>query len=316
MALSYTSTQLDREVQLLIHEQSVLMDQIIGPGAGLRALGLDPDSDYAQGGHPDYLDRLDRFEIGRLVSTVERYVQRQAWSDAVPGSVSGLRYATERVFSPATVASYEEERLANPEPEGIPEPFEMGAGEVVLGHFYRGILFGLLELAEARLKVDQGQRLTLSEVALLVDAREATVTTNAHRKNFETVEENGRRYAEPEKVLGWLIKNGYRPTERGASSTKPPPADGGVDFVVVPVARGGEWFDPRSRHNGRYVIGAGRSERKFIDYYEALCALMRMPSPRWQTKRDGVRGIAFAIRFDRVPRVELDRAIEDLDQTA
>lgn len=316
MPLSYTSTQLTREVQLLIHEQVMLVDQIIEAGAGVRALNIDPESDYAQGGHPDYLTDLSNFEVWKFVNEVESYVRTQGWSDDVSSSVSALRYAAEGVFTTSTLKDYEDERLAYPEPDGIPEPGAIGGGDVVLGHFYQGILFQLLVLAEARLKIDKGERLTMSEIASLIDIREATVVTNAHRKNFATVEEEGRRYAEAEDVLPWLVKNGYRPTTRGGIGTKPRPAKRDadeIDYVVVPVAKDGVWFDPQSRHDGRYSIGAGPKARKFTDYYEALAALMSMPSPRWQTKTNGIRGIAFGIRFDRVPRADLDRALAEMN---
>ena len=314
MSRTYTSGQLDREVQLLIHEQVVLLDQIFEEGAGIRALKIAPDSDYAQGFHPDYLADLSHFEIGKIVSTVERYVMDQAWSDSIPHRVTQLRYAVERVFSPVTIQGYEEEKLSSPMPDGVPEAFSDGAVDVDLGHFYQGILYGLLALAEARLKMDQSERLTMTEVALLIDVREATVVTNAHRKNFVSVEEDGRRYVEPGDVLPWAMKNGYKPTTRGGHASEPKPSISETSaYVVVPVAKDGVWFDPYSRHNGRYRIGSGRNERKFVDYYEALDRLMNMPSPRWQTKRNGMRGMAFAIRFDRVLRAQLDGTLAEIN---
>lgn len=136
------------------------------------------------------------------------------------------------------------------------------ARDVPFGYFHRGILADLAVRAAARLKVDQGERLTMAEIALLLDVREPTVITNAHRKNFPTVEDENRRYAEPAEVLPWMLKQGYVPTKGlpGASESahKAEPADAIDDLVFVPVARDGTWFGPDCRASGRSTQAANR----------------------------------------------------------
>lgn len=314
MSLSYTQDQLVREVQLLICELSLLVNVVVQEGAGQRALGIDGDSDFAQSGHPDDLVDLQRYDIWQYVEHVQRYVEHQEWIDSLPNELTLLSLAVERVFSASVVANYEKDKLENPAPDPLPGAFEEGAGDVSTAHFYRGILVGLVSLASARLKLDKGERLTMGEIAALIGVREPTVVTNAHRKNFPTVEEGNRRYAEPADVLPWMIKNGFRPTTKAGAATEPRPTvpEDSEDVLFVPVARDGTWFSPDSRHNGRYKVGAGTNERSFADYYEALAALLRMPTPRWRTKRDGVPGIAFGVRFDRVSRPDLERSLANL----
>src|SRR5690606_8394651 len=131
----------------------------------------------------------------------------QEWDQGLPTDILTLATAVERAFSPAVVSGYEEERASHPE-DTIPDAHEDGAGDIVLGHFPLGILAEHVDQAQARLKVDRSERLSVAEIALLLDMREATVVTNAHRKKFPSIEENHRRYAEAANVLPWLIENG------------------------------------------------------------------------------------------------------------
>jgi hypothetical protein len=315
VTLSYTADQLTREVQLLLTEINLLVDAAIGEDAGLRALDIAPDTDFASSKHPDDLTDLHRYEVWQHVEQIERYVKQQTWADHIGSDIIWLSTLVERVFSPAVLNAYEKSRRANPAPDPLPEAFDKDAGDIDLGHFHNGILAALVAHAAARYKLDTGERLTMGEIALLLDVREATVVTNAHRKNFASIEEGNRRYAEPDAVIHWMTKNGYQPTIKGGSPTSPKPGrdaatqQAGDEIIFVPVARDGHWFNPGDRHDGRYVIGAGKQERRFKDYYQALDALLRMPTPRWRTKTDEVAGIAFGVRFDRVSRAELDLEI-------
>lgn len=315
MTIEYTADQLAREVQLLLCEIALLVEAAIGEEAGLRALGISSDADFAQSRHPDDLTDLRRYDAWQHVERVERYVKQQVWVDQIGADIIWLSIIVERVFSPAVVRDYEEGKKANPAPNPLPQAFEEGAGDIDLGHFHNGILASLVAHASARYKLDTGERLTMGEIALLLGVREATVVTNAHRKNFVSIEEGNRRYAEPDAVNPWMIKNGYKPTIKGGSPASPKPARDATtqelapDIVFVPVARDGQWFRPEDRHDGRYVIGAAKNERRFKDYYQALDALLRMATPRWRTRNDEISGIAFGVRFDRIPRAELDLAI-------
>lgn len=307
MTLAYTIDQLTRETQLLVSELAILSDLIAGEGAGVRALGLAPDSPFAISRHPDDLSEVRTMAIYSHIERLERYVQQQEWADEVPGDLSALDLIVGRVFSPAVIADYAQERADYAETI-IPGPFETGAGDIPAGMFYSGILAQLVNLARARLKVDTGERLTLADIALLLDVREATVVTNAHRKNFPTVEDDNRRYAEPSEVLPWMLKQGYRPTRRpGPDSARVEPAseDGGI--VFVPVARDGTWFGPQCRSGGRFTIGAKGEEVKYTDYFEALDALAKMSTPRWRRpNQQGNFGIVSGVRFDRKRRADLE----------
>lgn len=315
MRLPYTSDQLDREVKLLVTEVALLADVVMGAGAGLRALGLDEASDFAHTRHPDDLADYS-LAIWDHVHRVERYVREQCWSDSLHLDIPLLEHAAKRAFSEVMVRGYEEERLSDPQPEGpLPGRFESGAGDLSLGYFHLGILDDLVASAAARLKVDRGERLTMAEIALLADVKEATVVTNAHRKNFASVEEDNRRYAEARDVLPWLVKYGYRPTLKGGHATEPMPAERaeiGTALLFVPVASDGAWFGPQCRLDGRYVIGTGKTERRYEDYFAALAALVEMPTPRWRTNEKGVRGMAFGVRFDRVARSDIEHSLAEL----
>lgn len=313
MSLTYTNDQLTREAQLLVTEIALLADFVIGEDAGIRALGLDAESDFAQSRHPDDLGAIADMALFQYVSRVERYVRDQEWSREIPTDVSALQLAVERTFSPSVLHGYETEREAHGEMEVL-DAHEMGAGDVPLGYFHRGILADLLARAAARLKVDRGERLTMADIALLLDVREPTVITNAHRKNFPTVEDENRRYAEPADALPWMLKQGYVPTTglpgASASALHSEAAVDADDLIFVPVARDGSWFGPDCRVSGRFTIGAKGAEEKHTDYFTALEALVRMPTPRWRRPNaNGIPGIVTGLRFDRMRRADLKRVL-------
>lgn len=308
MALSYTVEQLDREISLAAYEVIVLADNVLGDGAGLRALGTkdDENDDFAMSRHPDFLD-VTNLAIWPSIRKVERYVHNQQWADSISIDIALLRLLVERVFSPNVLKGYAAER-ADAGEGMVSGKLEQGAGEAPLGFFYRGILHYLLELASARLKLDRGERLTMGEVALLVDVKEPTIVTNAHRKNFATVEEDNRRYAEPASVLSWMVKNGYKPTLRDQPNFDHDDASlvEEDDCVFVPVSADGSVFDPSCRYGGRYQIGPKGEEVKHTDYFEALGNLQRMSRPRWRRKnKEGIPGIVTGVDFQRIRRSEL-----------
>ena len=309
MPLSYTTDQLTREAQLLVTEIALLNDFVIGEGAGIRALGLDSTADFAQTRHPDDLDGISSIALFEHIWRIENYVRNQQWAPEIPTDVLTLRVAVERTFSAAVLEAYEKERAGEID---VPPPFAMGAGDVPFGYFHRGILADLVAQAAARLKVDRGERLTMADIALLLDVREPTVITNAHRKNFPTVEDENRRYAEPADALPWMLKQGYVPTRKPTTSSEPPVApEPQIEMVFVPVARDGSWFGPDCRSGGRFTIGAKGSEKKYTDYFAALESLQRMtPTPYWRRPNGNeVPGIVAGVRFDRKARVDIERAL-------
>lgn len=311
MTLMYTEDQLIREAQLLVAEVALLADFVVGEGAGIRALGLSADAPFAQSRHPDDLADVQEMALFPAIRRVERYVRDHTWSEDISLDITTLRVAIERTFSPAVIEAYEIEREGIQEHE-VPDALAKGAGDVPVGCFHRGILADLVARASARLKVDRGERLTMADIALLLGVREATVITNAHRKNFHTVEDENRRYAEPRDALPWMVKQGYVPT---TGRTETAPADRSQDcpcppVEFVPVARDGTWFSPACRINGRFTIGPKGSEEKYEDYFEALGNLVRMPTPYWRRRNtNGIPGIVAGVRFERMRRTDLERAL-------
>ena len=157
---------------------------------------------------------------------------------------------------------------------------------------------------------------TTNSCVAVMEGGEATVITNAHRKNFPTVEDENRRFAEPGDVLPWMLKQGYVPTKGlpgDGESTVRQGADvpnDVHDLVFVPVARDGSWFGPECRVAGRFTVGAKGEEEKYTDYFAALDALVRMPTPRWRRRNaNGTPGIVSGVRFDRMRRTDLERAL-------
>lgn len=315
MALSYTTDQLVRETQLLATEVSLLAEFVIDEEAGFRALEVEPDSHFAQTRHPDDLSEIRNMAIWKHITRIERYVRDQQWDDALRTDLYVLAVAVERTFSSTVLEGYARERSNYPQYAVVPGAHGENAGDVPFGFFHLGILENLVALATARLKVDRNERLTLSEVALLLDVREPTVITNAHRQNFPTVEDDNRRYAEPTDVLPWMEKQGYLPTRmparKGAKGDTPESSTDEDIVVFVPVARDESWFSPDCRSGGRYTIGAKGSETKYTDYFAALDALLKMPTPHWRRKNsNGNAGIVAGVRFDRQRRTEIDRLLK------
>lgn len=307
--------QVDREIRLALTEVSLLADQIVGDEAGLRLLGLDESSDFAQSRHPDMLPPARSFRIGQQVDRLQAYVLQQHGFETIADDIKWLRITLERVFSPAVLAEYALERETGIAETGselanLPGPMEPDGGEIPLGYFHRGLLMRLVELATARLKVDLGDRLTIADLALLTGKREATVTTTAYRKVFVSYEEAGKRYVEVADAMPWLLANSFVPTERlgpAAASTSAQAHD--EEYVFVPVSKDGSTFTPSCGSGGRYTIGEKGAEQKYDSYDDALTALQHMPTPRWRRPApSGVPSIVTGIRFERLPRRQIDNA--------
>ncbi len=320
-SLDFTENQRDREIQLLLAEIGFLIEEAVGDAnAAFAALGIPDDSDFRTNRHPDHLPDLNRFAVTRHVATIERYVRHQAWDSRIAKDIKALDVIAERVFSPSVVESYEEERAEHPPVKPKTEVASENDNEQSLGVYYLGILHTLLAHAKARLKVDKGEPLTLGEIALLTNSREATVMTAAHRANFETHEEGSRRLANPAEpsVLEWMKGRGYQPTRREPEATGVHAAKSergeapAPEYFTVPVASDGSWFSPRCATAGGYTIGAKGDEIRHRDYFEALAALMKMKSPKWRRPNtSGNRGIVTATRYERVTRAEIEQILND-----
>lgn len=307
--MTYSPDRLDREVRLAITHLALLTEWTIGEDAGLRMLDLPADSHFPDSRHPDELPPVTDYEIGRQVSTLESYVHAQQWANSVAADVKQLRFVIEGVFPPSVVAEYEAEK-ADGEWEHVPGPFEDGAGDIPFGYFHNGLISQLVDLATARLKVDQDESLTMGEIALLTGKRDATVTTTAYRKVFPTYEHDGKRYAAVADVLPWLIQNGYLPTQgKDEPAASAPATEHAEDYLFVPVARDGSIFAPSCASGGRFTIGKKGHENKFDNYMDALEALQRMPTPRWRRPGlSGVPGIVTGVRFERLARSRVEAA--------
>lgn len=307
--MTHSPDLLDREVRLAITHLALLTEWAIGDDASLRMLDLPGDSHFPDTRHPDELPPVTDYEIGRRISTLEAYVHAQRWADTVAADIQQLRFVVEGVFPPSVVAAYEAEK-AGGEWEHVPAPFEEGAGDVPLGYFHNGLMTQLVDLAAARLKVDQDEPLTMGEIALLTGKRDATVTTTAYRKVFPTYEHDGKRYAATADVLPWLVQNGYLPTQGKDEAIDSSPTPEHVeDYLFVPVARDGSIFAPSCASGGRFTIGEKGSETRFDSYIDALEALQRMPTPRWRRPGPkGVPGIVAGVRFERLARSRVEAA--------
>src|SRR5690606_37253055 len=106
LTVHYTADPLTREAKLLVTELARLADFVIGHDAGLRALGLEADSDFAQSRHPDDLGEIAGMALFEHVTRVERYVRDQEWAREIASDVSALQLAVERTFSPAVLHGY------------------------------------------------------------------------------------------------------------------------------------------------------------------------------------------------------------------
>ena len=307
--------QLNREIRLAITELALLADTVIGEGAGTYMLGLEETSDFTKSRHPDDLPDPSAFELGKSVDRLRRYVHDQVWQDEIRDDIYWVGIVVERIFSPAVLAGYAEEKEADAHRTGaerieIPGPFEPGAGDIPLGYFHLGLMEQLVKVAQARLKVDQDERLTMSDMALLTGKRDSNLATTAHRKVFPTYEEGGKRYAEVVDVLPWLEANGFIPTKGVDYHDIPEAAYASAEeFYFVPVAKDGSAFTPSCASGGRFTIGEKGSEKKVDDYYEALEMLQRMNTPRWRRPGpSGVPGIVSGVRFERMARRDLEKA--------
>jgi hypothetical protein len=183
-------------------------------------------------------------------------------------------------------------------------------------------------LARARIKFDQGQALTVHDLAFLSRVTVKRVQNAVYAKTDEApvVDRNG--LIRPEACEPWLSTRDYQPSIwRQVAALYPLGADWGLDiafeetepdcvvddFVFVPVANDGTMFVPAIRrdgkgHEGGYTIGAKGSEHVVPDYDAALEKLRKMEAPRWRrpNPESGNWGIVAGQTWKRVRRTELD----------
>lgn len=182
-------------------------------------------------------------------------------------------------------------------------------------------------LARARIKFDQGQPITIHELALLSAVTPKRIQNAIYAKTDEApiIDKNG--LISPESCETWLVTRDYKPSiwkqvaplypldpqwgeDTAFEATEP---DRFVDdFLFVPVANDGTMFVPSLQrvgkaHEGGYTIGAKGAEQVIPDYDAALDKLRKMETPRWRrpNTESGKWGIVTGQTWKRVRRTEL-----------
>lgn len=182
-------------------------------------------------------------------------------------------------------------------------------------------------LARARVKFDQGQPITIQDLALLSAVTPKRIQNAIYAKTDEApvVDRNG--LISPESCEAWLATRDYRPSMwKAVAALYPLSPEWGEDielgaaepdrliedFVFVPVANDGTMFVPSLRRTGKeneggYAIGAKGSEQLASDYEAALDHLRMMETPRWRrpNSESGKWGIVTGQTWKRVRRAEL-----------
>jgi|GEM_PF-2535429 len=314
MIFQFTPKQLDREIRLVVALVSLIVDEVMGEGAGFaairEALGDTASAaelhEFGQTRHPAMLPNVETLPFAQGVARLDAYVSRQQWDRSVPNEIASVERTLEHALPLDYRKGLEIERDSTKPVVSIEQDINDNL-EVVMGYFYYGILPAILPRAAARLKVDRDELLTLAEIAVLAETKEANVIAAAHRKRFNTVEVEGRRMAEPKDVLAWLVAAGYLPTIRDPQPESTPDAS---EFMFVPLARDGTAFLPDVRSAGRYTIGAKGEETKVNDFFEALALLTAMPTPRWRRPNAaGNWGIVSGVAFERIPRERIEHML-------
>ena len=182
-------------------------------------------------------------------------------------------------------------------------------------------------LARARIKLDQGQPITIQELALLSAVTPKRIQNAIYAKTDEApiVDKNG--LISPDSCDGWLATRDYKPSIwKQVASLYPLDPQWGEeiefevtepdrlidDFVFVPVANDGTLFAPSLHKDGRkqeggFTIGAKGTEQVVADYDTALDQLRMMETPRWRrpNAESGKWGIVTGQTWKRVRRAEL-----------
>jgi len=182
-------------------------------------------------------------------------------------------------------------------------------------------------LARARIKLDQGQPVTIHELALLSGVSLKRIQNAVYAKTDEApvVDKNG--LISPEACEPWLIARDYHHSVwKQVSALYPLTPNWGedvqfeevqpnlfvADFVFVPVANDGSMFIPSLRREGKsddggYTIGAKGAEQVVADYDEALQQLRMMETPRWRrpNSESGNWGLVTGQTWKRIRRAEL-----------
>jgi hypothetical protein len=312
-AMTYTTTQLDREIQLVLWGTFHDVERIRGEGFGFAALGIADDEEFRGDLLAESIPLKGEFveeayRLHRYVMLQQRYPDKVIAADLLM-----FGYSLLGAFPQWRIDEFKQQAAQHPDPDA--RSYGIGEGpsySQAPGHHYRGILKRLHELASLRFKIDQDELLTLAEIASLLELKETTVVTAAIRGQFPTEADENRRWARPSDVLPWLVERGYQPT-REVSADVAETVEATDDYVFVPIAADGTWFSPTCRLGSGYTIGAKGEERKVGDYWTALEQLARQRTPRWRRKNpNGNWGIvAGQTAWHRVRRAEIEKALAE-----
>ena len=187
--------------------------------------------------------------------------------------------------------------------------------------------------ALGRLRWDLGEGLSPQDLAALsgVSVKRVQNATYDKSSGGPVLDKQGR--IEPDSARDWLLKKKFRfSLWQDIALAEPISEDWGrnieanpgvlvnddladaderaEDFVFVPVASDRTRFLPDARREQGYQIGAKGSETYVQDYYQALEALARQPTPRWRRPNEvGNWGIVSGVAWERLPRAEVDRLL-------
>lgn len=186
--------------------------------------------------------------------------------------------------------------------------------------------------AQARLNFDEGIPLTAQELADLTGVSLKRVQNAAYEKGGRGPVMNKQGRIEREGAMDWLTRKGFKfsiwpqitalgsltrdwgkaesvdPALLVNDSIEEAAEEFEADYVFVPVAADRTRFLPSTRRDQGYQVGAKGSETYFADYFEALQALSRQPTPRWRRPNEaGNWGIVSGVAWERVARTDLAR---------
>lgn len=206
------------------------------------------------------------------------------------------------------------------------EQFEAVVGLNLNGKSSLEYLPALRQQALARLKIDEGQPLTVGELALLsgVSTKRLQNAIYAQSEGAPSVSKKG--LIEPDACARWLDERDYRwsiwravvaeyPLKvtwgQQTVLSPPDPSQEHDDYVFVPVDRDGAAFSPslgRGEGPAKFTVGAKGEEVQVEGYEAALERLTRMETPRWRrpNPESGNWGIVSGQSWRRIRRSELE----------
>ena len=177
--------------------------------------------------------------------------------------------------------------------------------------------------AEGRLKIDEGESLTVHELAAVTSVTSKRLQNAIYAKTEDAPIPGKDGLIAVQSAQRWLDAREYLPSiwrefidgrcweTEGVETVEPnaPEVDEQPDdYLFVPEARDGTIFSPNRCRNpsGGYTIGAKGAERHINDFDAALTALAAMPTPRWRRPNEAKNfGIVSAERWRRLSRREL-----------